>query len=672
MRRYGGRLRRDFGNSAVSSRTKHSFSCSSLGVEPLEVRALLAINTIFAVNAGGPQVVASDSTVWEADTAASPSIYSNQSASGSGTFGNNKNVNTGSIAPEIPTSIFNTERYDGGGVPMQWDFPVTPGNYEVRLYFAEIYNGAHSVGGRVFDVSIEGNTVLPSYDTFAEAGPDTAIMESFIVSSDSNLDIDFAPIVQNPAIKGIEILEVSENGTLGVSASSLNFASVEVGQSLTQQVTLTHLGDVGDSDITVQSTAISGAASFTDNFNDATGVVLSPGQSTQISVTFSPTAEGAQAASLQVTHSGVNSPISLPLSGTGTVSPVGSSLIRINAGGPAVGSPEWSADTTASPSPLSNVAAAQSSTFATGQTIDTTDASIPTGTPASIFSTERYDLLGGEEMQWDIPVTAGPYEVRLYFAETFGGNAVVGARVFDVSIEGQLVLDDYDVFADVGSAFKGVMKSFNVVSDGNLDIDLDRVTENPAIKAIEIVSLQEPNLLIVDSETLDFGAVFTGSTATQSITVTNSGQAGDPSITLNSTTIVGSATFTDNFDDINGAVLAPGESVVIDVTFDPDDLIAQAATLQIQHTGTNSPLSIALSGIGSDASPIGFSKSSLAGIGVVQNPTSLQWGPDDRLYVAHQNGTIFCLLNRSKRCRRLRGDHRRRDQLGERHSESQR
>src|SRR5207247_2894858 len=48
--------------------------------------------------------------------------------------------------------------------------------------------------------------------------------------------------------------------------------------------------------------------------------------------------------------------------------------------------------------------------------------------------------------------------------------------------------------------------------------------------------------------------------------------------------------------------------------------------------------SVALSGNGGVA-PVGFGKSSLGGISVV-NPTSLQFGPDGRLYVAQQDGLI--------------------------------
>jgi len=112
---------------------------------------------------------------------------------------------------------------------------------------------------------------------------------------------------------------------------------------------------------------------------------------------------------------------------------------------------------------------------------------VPPGTPAALFSDERWDPPGGPELQWDIPVgTPGTYEVRLHLAEIYSGASSPGARVFDVAIEGATVLDGYDAVADVGFA-RPVTKTFVVSSDATLDIDFGHVTENPAVKAIEVL-----------------------------------------------------------------------------------------------------------------------------------------------------------------------------------------
>jgi hypothetical protein len=129
---------------------------------------------------------------------------------------------------------------------MQRDFPVTPGSYEVRLYFADIYTGTQFVGARVFDVSIEGDIVLDNYDIFADVGGYTGVMKSFIVESDANLDIDFGHVTENPAIKGIEILSTAAADTLATNPTSVEFGNVAPGETDSQTVTLINVGATGD------------------------------------------------------------------------------------------------------------------------------------------------------------------------------------------------------------------------------------------------------------------------------------------------------------------------------------------------------------------------------------------------------------------------------------------
>ena len=91
-------------------------------------------------------------------------------------------------------------------------------------------------------------------------------------------------------------------------------------------------------------------------------------------------------------------------------------------------------------------------------------------------------------MQWDFPVpSAGVYEVHLFFMNNYGGTKNPGQRIFDVEMEGTIVLNDYDIVADVGHKI-GTMKGFQVqVTDGNLDLNFFHVKQDPLINGIEIV-----------------------------------------------------------------------------------------------------------------------------------------------------------------------------------------
>ncbi|MBJ7879595.1 PKD domain-containing protein [Gelidibacter salicanalis] len=101
-------------------------------------------------------------------------------------------------------------------------------------------------------------------------------------------------------------------------------------------------------------------------------------------------------------------------------------------------------------------------------------------------------------MAYNIPVPSGEYTVILHFAEIYfgatgGGSGGVGSRVFDVSLEGQLVEDNLDVFAQAGGPQSMLIKSHTVtVTDGVLDIDFSSLANvggvrHPIINAIEVL-----------------------------------------------------------------------------------------------------------------------------------------------------------------------------------------
>ncbi|WP_431936496.1 malectin domain-containing carbohydrate-binding protein [Micromonospora sp. RP3T] len=167
-------------------------------------------------------------------------------------------------------------------------------------------------------------------------------------------------------------------------------------------------------------------------------------------------------------------------------------LYRVNAGGPLVaatdGGPDWAADDGGNPSPYHN-SGSSAAGFAAVGALDTT---VPAGTPAALYSDERYDPAGAPEMTWQFPVPTGTeVRVRLYLANRYDGTAAVGARVFDVALEGTTVLDDLDLSASAGHNV-GTMREFTVVSDGSVDLEFRHVTENPLIDGIEIVKTGAP------------------------------------------------------------------------------------------------------------------------------------------------------------------------------------
>jgi len=104
-----------------------------------------------------------------------------------------------------------------------------------------------------------------------------------------------------------------------------------------------------------------------------------------------------------------------------------------------------------------------------------------------IYQTERWGLSG-----YRFDVSNGTYTVTLHFAETYRTGP--GQRVFDVSIEGQLVLDNLDIYSEVGYS-TALTKVFNgiVVQDGQLNIVFTSLTEQPEINGIEIAVASDVN-----------------------------------------------------------------------------------------------------------------------------------------------------------------------------------
>ena len=90
------------------------------------------------------------------------------------------------------------------------------------------------------------------------------------------------------------------------------------------------------------------------------------------------------------------------------------------------------------------------------------------------------------------PIANGNYAVWLELAEPVAGRAA-GQRVFDVSAEGSLALDNYDIVADAGGARLATAETFHVaVRDGRLDLSFKGVVGEALVGAIAVVPTDIP------------------------------------------------------------------------------------------------------------------------------------------------------------------------------------
>jgi hypothetical protein len=186
--------------------------------------------------------------------------------------------------------------------------------------------------------------------------------------------------------------------------------------------------------------------------------------------------------SLNPGHNNGTTLVNVPPTSTATVlpsatpspSPVPTSgdVVAIDAGGPQAGN--FSADLDVS----------GGTTDATGNPIDTSGVSNPA--PQQVYQSERWG-----NFTYVIPsLTPGStYKVRLHFAEIYFQQA--GERVFNVSINGQPVLQNFDIIQMAGGPNKAIVEEFPVQADGSgqITIDFTQGPQNyPKISGIEIVA----------------------------------------------------------------------------------------------------------------------------------------------------------------------------------------
>ncbi|MBA4388654.1 MAG: hypothetical protein C0404_11785 [Verrucomicrobia bacterium] len=101
-----------------------------------------------------------------------------------------------------------------------------PKLHNVRLYFAET-EGANA-GERVFDVKMQGQTVLANFDVAAAAGgQNRQVFRDFAdVSIKDNLDLEFVPKIGVPIVSGAEIVGTYTTLTPNVMPTAMAQASV--------------------------------------------------------------------------------------------------------------------------------------------------------------------------------------------------------------------------------------------------------------------------------------------------------------------------------------------------------------------------------------------------------------------------------------------------------------
>ena len=162
----------------------------------------------------------------------------------------------------------------------------------------------------------------------------------------------------------------------------------------------------------------------------------------------------------------------------------------------------------------------------TYRTIDLSGVSNPA--PHAVYQTYAHGPNGaGKRTAWRLPVPDGEYGLRLHFVEPSLSQA--GRRVFDIRLQGTVVIADYDIYVETGERYKAIAPSFSVSATGDTGIEIaleNKASYGAVLSAIELVS---PNTVgpLVPTVRLEYsadgGALWT--TITSGVPVRADGEA---------------------------------------------------------------------------------------------------------------------------------------------------
>ncbi len=130
------------------------------------------MTTEIRVNLGGGRYEAHDGSIWEADRAYTGGGW------GCLNMASTDVLTTGDeIARTADASLYQLMRV---GEAFSYRFDVEPGDYLVRIHFAEIY--WESPDAEAEDVYLNDRRVIKSYNIYDEAGHDSAVCREFKLS----------------------------------------------------------------------------------------------------------------------------------------------------------------------------------------------------------------------------------------------------------------------------------------------------------------------------------------------------------------------------------------------------------------------------------------------------------------------------------------------------------
>ena len=430
---------------------------------------------------------------------------------------------------------------------------------------------------------------------------------------------------------------VATNSSLVATPGSVAFGNVSVGGSSPQTITLKNNGNT--------SATISAISSTGTGFS-ATGLsvplTLTANQSTTFTAQFAPTTVGAASGSIQITSTANDPTVSIALSGSGVQGSLTANPTSINFGSLLVGA-SGSVSVTLRNSGTASVAISQGSATGTefsitGPAAQTLTAGQSTSFTAKFSPTTAGSATGSISIVSNAPGsplvialsgsgTASQPQLTISPASVAFGNVAVGSslsQTITLTNPGNAALTVTQVIPS-GTGFSmsgatmpmtinaGSSASFTAKftppasgSDTGTISIVSNAPGSPAAIALSGTGMQAQ--LVPTPTTAAFGTVTTGTTNSQTISLTNGGSA---TVTISSVTVTGTGFSTTGITA--PVTILAGRSTTFNAVFGPNTAGSVTGSVTLVSNAPNSPLSISLSGTGMAATRLlGLSSSSLS------------------------------------------------------------
>jgi hypothetical protein len=224
-------------------------------------------------------------------------------AGGNSNTGNNVSV-PATVAAAAPISVSLTPT------------ATTLSQTQALSFMASVQNSANqsvawSISPNIGSISSAGVYTAPSAITSAQ----TVTVTATSVATPSGSATGMINLVPPPAAPPAPATPAAK-GYLSMNPSSFNFGSVNIGGSASQTFAISNTGTAS---VTISNVSVSGAGVNATGI--PTGTVLTPNQSTTLSVSFTPAAAVALAGGVTITSNASDSSAMIALTGKGTQPP---------------------------------------------------------------------------------------------------------------------------------------------------------------------------------------------------------------------------------------------------------------------------------------------------------------------------------------------------------------